>query len=534
MTTPASLEKDFKVKDSSLDTGTARRGFLVNVSSNVSFIAAQAVVSLWMTPFLISYLGIAAFGMIPLVNTVTSYMSIFTDALNSAVSRFLAIDLGTGDDVAANRTFNTALFAVIGFFVALAPAIIATSVFFPVVFKVPIGWERDASWLFAIVASTFFVTVIGGIFAISPFVYSRFLWTNIVNFTGLLARVGIVVVLFTAFQPHLWYASWGLFIGASVSLVGYLFLWRKLTPQLRIRLFDFDRSRMRSLTAMGGWNFVNTVGATLLNRVDLIVVNAYFGPAVTGGYSVVVQLSVLVESLATVASTVVRPVILLKYAREDFLGLRRIASQSVKLLGLAMALPVGLMCGFSKPLLSIWLGPSFTYLSLLLIILVSHQSLSLAVRPLLYVQNAYNKVRWPGIVTLLCGAASVAADILIAQWGKWGYLGIAGSTSVIWVAKNVLYMAIYTAFIMKLRWWAFLPRLTWSIIGTLFVGLAAYGVTLVYMPSNWFTLALAAALVSLVYAGLVWAIGLDHSDKQLLRDLSPIKRTTAVRSPVKG
>lgn len=511
----------------------ARKSLVKNVLSNVAYQGASAVISFWMTPFLISYLGIAAFGMIPLANTLTAYMGVFTDALNVAVSRFLSIDLGEGNHVAANKTFNTALFGLIGIIVALIPVTVAISMFFSSLFQVPPGLERDASWLFAMVAAAFFVSMIGGVFSLSPFIHSQFLLSNIVNLLALLVRVSFVFVLFMTSQAHLWYAGGGILVGALVSLLGYLILWRKLTPQLHVRMSDMDRSRLRSLTGMGGWTLVNSVGAMLLSRVDLIVVNAYFGAAVTGRYSAIVQLSLLIETLMTTASAVIRPVIFLKYAQRDFLGLRGVAFRSVKLFGLALALPVGLMCGFSRPLLSIWLGPSFAYLSSLLVILVSFQSLSFSVRPLLYVHNAYNKVRWPGIVTLLSGAANLIADILLAQWGKWGYVGIAVSTAVIWTVKNAFYMPVYTGRIMGQPWWAFLPCLKWSIIGTLLVGLATYGLTFVYMPNNLITLALSAALVSLAYAGVVWTIGLDRTDRQLLKDLSPLKRVPAIQNLVK-
>lgn len=512
----------------------ARKQFVLNILSNVAYQGVYIAVSLWMTPFLISYLGIAAFGMIPLVNIVASYMGVFTDALNIAVSRFLAIDIGGGNDEAANKTFNTALFGLIGIIVALTPVSIAVSIFFSSLFQVPLGWEKDVSWLFAMVAVAFFVSVISGVFSLSPFIHSRFLLSNIVNMISLVARVGVVFVLYTSLQTHIWYAGGGILISVLVSLIGYLILWRKLTPQLHIQISDFDRSHVRSLSGLGGWTLVNTVGMMLLSRVDLIVVNAYFGSIVTGGYGAIVQLSLLIENLMTTASTVIRPVLLLKYSQGDFLGLRDVAVRSVKLFGLALALPVGLMCGFSRPILSIWLGPSFTYLSLLLVILVSWQSLSLSVRPLAYVHNAYNKVRWPGIVTLISGVANLAVDILLAQWGKWGYIGIAVSTAVIWTAKNAIYMPIYTSRITGQPWWYFLTCLRWSIIGTLFAGLASLGLTSLYMPNNLISLALSAILIALVYTGVVWVVGLDHSDRQLLIDLFPLKKSGVVRNPVKG
>jgi len=506
-----------------LQTDSARQRFLVNVSSNVMFILAQVALTLWLTPYLIGYLGIAAFGMIALVNAITSYMAVFTTALNSAVSRFLAIDLKQGDGIAANKTFNTALLALAGVILVLTPVVITVSLAFPDLFQVPSGWEKDASWLFAIVAVAFFVTVIASNFAVSPFVHSQFVLSNLTNFAGLIARVGFIVTLFSIFQARLWYAGGGILAGALVSLLGYVILWRKLTPELHIDIGAFDRSRMRSLMGMGGWVVVNMVGAMLLCRVDLIVVNAYFGAAMTGGYGSVAQFSYLLEFLISAAATVIRPVILIKYADKYLVGLQRLVSQAIKLLGLALALPVGLLCGFSRPLLAVWLGPSYDYLGILLVAIIFHQALNLSVRPLLDVQNAFNKVRWPGIVTLLSGGATLVLAILFAAWGRWGAVGVALAGGMAWTAKNGLYMPIYTARIMKLPWWTFMPTLSGSVIGTLFVGLASYSLTVFGMPNNWLTLAGSAAAVSLVYALLVWTLGLSRSDRGLLKSLFPFQ-----------
>lgn len=502
----------------------ARKHFVLNILANAFYQGIYTVLTLWMTPFLMKYLGVAVFGMIPLVNTLASYMNVFTDALNVSVSRFLAIDLGEGNTNAANKTFNTALFSILGVIGLLIPAAVVTSLAFSALFQVPIGWEVDASWLFAIIAASFFISVISGIFSISSFVHSQFLLSNIVNMVSLLARIGVVFVLFTAFRAHLWYAGGGVIIGALVSLLGYTILWRRLTPQLRIKVSVFDRSRLRSLTGMGGWTLVNSVGSMLLNRVDLLVVNAYFGPVLTGGYGAMVQLAVLIEILVATVSTVFRPVFFLKFAQRDFVGLRAVAMRSVKMFGLVLALPVGLMCGFSQPLISIWLGPSFTYLSLLLIILVSHQSLNLSTRPLAYVNTAYNKVQWPGIITLICGMASVAADILVARFGLWGYLGIAGSTALIWTVRNAIYVPIYTSRHMGQPWYTFFPSLIWSIIGTALVGSTAYLLTKVYMPNNWLVLAVFASFISFLYAGFVWAVAMDSIDRKLVLELIPLKR----------
>jgi membrane protein EpsK len=521
MTTPVSIKRELKVKKDTLETGTARQGFLMNVSSNLAFTAVQAVANLWFTPFLISYLGIAAYGMVPLVNSLVIYMAILATAQYSTVSRFLAIELEEGDELGANKTFNTALSAITAVFLALSPFILLLSVNFPVIFDVPPGWEKDVSWLFAIVAAGFIVTVIGNNFGVSPFIHSRFLLINTVNFVALLARIGVVVILFSLFRARLSYVGGGILIGALISLAGFVVLWRKLTPELRIQIGAFDRSRLSALMGMGGWIAVNMVGALLLDRVGLIVVNIFFGAAVTGGYAAAAQFSPLIESMVNAVAGVFRPIVLIKYAQGDLPGLQRLASQAIKLLGLGLALPVGLLCGFSRPLLAIWLGPTFGHLSILLVILVFHQSLNLSVRPLLDVQNAFNKVRWPGIATLLSGGASLVLAVLLAMWGKWGATGVALAVAISWTAKNCLYVPVYTAYIMELPWWTFLPSLIPTAIGTLFVGIASHASTLLYMPNSWFTLVGSAILVSLLYIVAVWVIGLSDADKILLKDLIP-------------
>jgi O-antigen/teichoic acid export membrane protein len=501
--------------------GGARKGFLGNVASNIVLMVIQAGVSLWFTPYLIDHLGIAAYGMVPLANSVTSYMQVLIASYSAAVGRFLTIDLERADRLTANSTFNTALFGVIGIVAALIPVALVISLAFPYVFDVPSGWEEDASWLFAAVAVAFFVTGITGSFAVSSYAYSKFWVRNLVRLIALSARIGLVVTLFSMFSARLWHVGGGVLVASLVAFVGNILLWRKLTPELCVRVTAFDRSRLRSLMGTGGWVLVNRVGAMLLSRVDLIVVNAFFGAAMTGRYGSMMQFSILINSSASVATDVISPVIVRRFARGDFVGLRHLCSQAVKLLGLALALPVGLLCGFSRPFLSLWLGPSFQDMGVLLVFLIGHLGVNLSALPMRYVHRAYNKIHWPGMVTLLSGMTNLGLAILLAKWGGWGVVGVAVAGAVVWTAQNVLYIPIYTARIMELPWWAFLPSLTAGLAGTLSVGMAAYGLTLVRMPTDWFALAASAAIVSLLYAVGVGGLGLRRADWQFLSSLLP-------------
>lgn len=504
--------------------GTKRAGqrFLLNAAANTAFTASNAVANLWLTSFLIAHLGMAVYGMVPLVASLTALFAVLTLSLDTALSRFLVLEVERGDDRAANEVFNTALFGLAGILLALTPVVIALVLAFPMLFSTPAGFELDARMLFALVALASFVTVLGSSFSVSPFIYSQFVPINLVNLLALALRIGLIAGAFTLFAPRLWYTGAGTLLGALVCLLGFVRLWRRYTPALHIRPAACTHARLRPLLSMGGWTVVNTLGVMLLSRVDLIVVNAFFGSAMTGGYGSVVQLALLMEYMVTAAGTVIRPIILIKYAQQDYAGLQRIAGQGIKLFGLALALPVGLLCGFAEPLLAAWLGPPYRYLGILLVLVMFHQSVNLAMRPLLFVQTAYNRVKWPGIATLISGVGSLLLAIALVRWAGWGVAGVAIGVAATWTAKNVVYVPLYTAHIMDLPWPAFLAPIAPTAAATLVVGGASYALTFWYMPDGWLRLGLASALVAGLYLAAAWRLGLNAADRQLVRNLLPV------------
>ena len=81
----------------------ARAHFVINVGSNITYMMATILVMFWYVPFMIQHLGVAAYGMVPLANSLIMYISIITEGLDTAVNRFLTIDLNRADERAAIR-----------------------------------------------------------------------------------------------------------------------------------------------------------------------------------------------------------------------------------------------------------------------------------------------------------------------------------------------------------------------------------------------------------------------------------------------
>jgi len=235
----------------SISTNLSTSRFGLNFASNVAYMVLSTVLMLWYVPFLIDNLGVAAYGMVPLANALVMFTVILSSSLDVSLNRFLAIDLNRGEIASANRTFNTALaLAASACGLLLVPGL-ALIWLFPSIFQVPAGLENQARLLFAAVLLTSLTAILSANFAVSSLVLHRFDLRNLVRGLTMLTRVGLPIICFLSMPAQLWHVAAGFAAAAAVGLVGDMLVWRRLTPQLRLRSADVQRKRMRELLGLG-------------------------------------------------------------------------------------------------------------------------------------------------------------------------------------------------------------------------------------------------------------------------------------------
>lgn len=503
-----------------------RRQFLPNLITNGGVFVLNTLIGLWYTPYLIRHLGVAAYGLVPLALSLTSYLSLINLSLNGAAGRFLTVDLEKQDYDSANRTFNTVLVGNLGVAAATLPFAFGMIWGAPRWFDVPTGQEVYTQWLFAGVLAAYMTMVIQSSFSVSSWARNRFDLRNAVIAVDRIARVLLVVIFFSVTQPTVWHVGLGILGAAALGFMGDFYLWRRLTPQLRVQPTLFDPSRVRQLFGMGGWLIINQAGTLLFLNMELVVANRMLGAEIAGMYGSVLLFSTMLRHLAQTASTVLTPTVLAKYAHGDLKAVNHISQQAVKFLGLAMALPIGLLCGMAQPLLTLWLGPTFQSLAGLLIMLTGHLAINLAVLPLFGINLTFNKVRIPGLVTLGMGLVNVGLAVAFVKLG-WGALGIATAGAIVLTLKNALFTPIYAAHIQKLGWWTFLRSLWPPVVAVLAVGGVTLAVTKMVPTESWMTLVGIGGAVSLLYAAITYSILLNGEERKVLMGLLRRKNASA-------
>lgn len=491
------------------------RRFSVNVVSSLGYIMLNVGLMAWYVPFLVGNLGLAAYGMLSLANSLVLYLAIVTDSLNGSVFRYLGIDLNRGDVGSANRTFNSALIlAVLASCLLLIP-IAATCYLLPLMFQVPPDLVAASRFVMAAVGVMALTALVGGVFGVSSLIRHRFDLRNIVRSLVLLCRVGVVAVLFAAEAPSLVHVGIGLILAAAIGLAGDILLWRKLTPELSINTRLIEKTRFRPLIGLGAWSAINVIGVLFIMQVDVIIVNQLLGPEATGRYASVLLFPVLIYTLGEAVLPVLSPAVMAHYATSNKQALQALAKRSVRLLAVWLALPIGLLCGMGAPLLALWLGPAFADLETVLLLLVAPLTINLATRPLSYVLTAYNEVKVQGLVTLALGAANVVLAIALVRAGL-GLAGVPVAAALVWTIRNVFFVSSRSAVLLGLRWYAFTGHLAIGLLGM--AGVAALGRILcaLWWPAGWLSLASFAAVITLVYCAFAYFVFMTKGDRELV------------------
>lgn len=476
-----------------------------------------------MVPYFVSNLGVAAYGLIPLAASITGYAAIVIQSLNTSVSRFLTVDLQREDYAAANGTFNTAFFGLTAIILLMFPAVLAVAWLIPSIFHVPIGQEYDVFLLFLGVCTAFFLRSWSGNFTVQLFAYNRLDLQNLVDLANLFVQTGLIVIFFTFFGADLALVGMAYLIGAVVaSGVSIILAWR-LCPHLRVSIYAFDRTRARDLCGMGWWVVVNNIGSLLFLQIDLIIVNLLFGATSAGEYAVALQWVILLRTFAVVLSSVLTPTIFSYYARKETESLIRITKSAVKLMGLAIALPIGLACGFAPQFLTIWVGSEFTNLAPLMVLLTMHLSINLAVLPLFSINVVHNKVRVPGILTLLMGVGNVALAVALPLLTGWSYYGVAAAGAIALTLKSAFFTPWYATKVLGVEVHTFTRSILPGVASTIIVGISAAALGGVLPLASLAMLTVAGMSVTLIYLAAVWAFGLSEFERRLFESYIPFE-----------
>lgn len=505
------------------DTTTEfRRQVPRNLLFHVLSFVLHVGIGVLLVPYLLGHLGRAAYGLIPIAGIMTQYVSLISQGISSAVNRFLTISLQRNDTEEANRIFNTAFFSYLALGLIQIPVFGMVLSYADSILTIPRELYTDTILLLACSAIAFVLNLLTSVFGVPMYANNRLDIIRCIDIAREVCRFTAIVGCFTLFSPALRYVGYvDLAISVLVGLANVI-MGKRLAPGLRLAASDYDWRKVRQLMGMAGWLLISHIGFLLFLRIDIWVCNRFVGAEAAGDYAAVVQWAALLRHGGRIVSGLIAPMVMIYYARSEIAQLIELSKVSVRVFSLFLAVPIAVGCVFSRVMLGLWLGESFVRLAPLMVIMLCHLGINVGVMPLFSLSVAMNRVRWPGLVTLVMGVLNLVLAITLAEHLELGIYGVAIAASIVLTAKNALFTPIHAAIILRHPWYTFL-KVYWS-ASLLLIGLTALG----YACSRCMDATSVPHVIVLVLGmaitgfALAWCL-LPKRDRQLVMGLLPIR-----------
>ena len=435
---------DTKTASESLATGKKR--LLVNTAANVFTVVTQSLITFLLAPYLIRELGVAAYGMIALSNTIPAYIQLFTKSISNSVFRFVAVDHNDGEANSANEYLSTAFWSLIMINVPLLVAAIFISCSFSRLFEVPAGLEFQSNLLAFCMFLACIVGTSSSILKVPYLLTHDFLLQNLLL---VIARIlGVTILLFCFW---IWGASL-IFVGLyhlsfQVFVISLLLVFRsRIKTTVKFSGWKFFRKeKLTSLLKFGRWVFVNDLAVLLYLAIGIVVINKILGADATGRFGPVMLLNSLLIMIGGALGTALMPLFfsLISYKNPALLNTRFL--QAVRILGFTSGFVVLVLAGLSRQILELWLDDSFTNLwPLVWMTAFSTWLGGVCFIPSNQIYRAIDRVSAIAVWNLIFGVIHIATTIILMSWYDLGLWAFGVSYTINFGVRGVILNSYFT------------------------------------------------------------------------------------------
>jgi O-antigen/teichoic acid export membrane protein len=506
-----------------------------NVSTRYLAYAVDAAIGVMMLPFNLAHLGKPVYGLWMLTASITASFALLDLGYGGALVRFIARYRALRDSRGLNEILSTlfVVYSAIGlatFCVALLIAPHLSSIF-----RIAPEQVSTARSLLVIistyVALRFVFSVYGGVIV----GFQRYHLNNIVSIVMSVAvAITNVVVVLAGF------GLLGLVLATTIVRVLGLFLYRqnahRVYPALRVNPFEFNSARLREVSGFSIFMLLLDCGSKLNYNADTMVIGAFMGTAAVALWAPAQRLSELLTRLTNQLNDALFPLVVDSDAAKRTEQLRVAFIQGTRL-SLAMALPLaGGVALLARPLINVWVGPSFAQTGTVLQILAALVVLRVANQTSSTILQGAGEHKRLTVYVGITGVANLLLSMALVK--PLGLVGVALGTVI-----PVATMAIVASFPRACRrvglpvlhglkhavWPALWPAVV--MVVCLRLAIPFGGATLMVLAAK---LLVAAALYEIVFFGV--AIGRDERRLYLrkARELMPRPAPVLAMAPAVG
>jgi len=422
---------------------------LVNAMSGAGNRVATTAIGFLLTPFIISELGLSQYGLWAVVGSLAGYLGLLDFGLGGAFVKFISEYVERDDRRSARQVviFGMIFYAAVGLVLAapllyFAPQIVS-------VFKMPPDQYATAATLLRVFFGLLIVAMIAGVPGMVVVSMQRMDLSSLNNFLGYLGYAASTVIFL-----KLHYGLWAVVIGqaAQILVTGSIqaFTAHRLFGPLWHNPLRIERVIVHRLFTFGGWTQLNSLVSIINLDAGRFIAAGIVSVASVGLYEIASKLAFFAKLFPSYFLDALVPAAAGADARNDHDTLDRMYAAGTRYSVFATFACVGFVVGGADPMVQVWLGKSYPYVSAIVFWL----GLGYAVNSLTGVGTtilrASGKPHFETYYSVLAMLANVAATIPLAR--AYGIVGVAIGTAIGWIAGTLYFLYVYHQ-VRRAPWW---------------------------------------------------------------------------------
>ncbi len=488
--------------------------WIVNIATSYLRFVVAIVLVFFLTPFIVSQIGIDQFGLWSLIFSVVAMFGLMDLGFATAANKYMGELAGSGDQAARDEVLATLLMVYIGLGVVclLIVALIAS--------RAGLWFDLDADmrrWF------TLALWLLGAAVAIN---LPMNMFKAVLNGTGRMALVNgielLVQLLNAAIIVLLLKAGYGIrgliFATAATMVLGpilAMLLAYRLTPALSVAPRHYSRGRVRELLGFSFYFFISNIAVLLILRIDPVVIKAFMPLSAVAVYAIGAKIAEYAYYLNKQFSNALMPLVAQSRGGGDHATINRVLIDGTRF-GMAIALPfVVLLFFYTDDIILLWMGADFAgAIPVLRILLVA--ILSTAVQ-----LNAANVLAMDGhhrfIAFAMGGSAALNLVLSLVLIQFYGLIGVAVATMLAAFTVEVLVIVPRACRARGVAIRAFLQRALWPTVPPLVPALAlAWGLARLQPTDGFVWVFLEGGAAATVYFATFFFTGMKSEERQFV------------------
>ena len=280
--------------------------FARNAAANWLAFLFVAIVSFFLSPFVVHHLGGTAYGVWSLLVALVGYLGLLDFGVRGAVTRYVAHHHAVGDNAGSSSIVSAglALFGILGALAILLSGVFAY--FSPILFNIPDSLVSDARIVLVLGGLTVATTLIGAVFAGVVTGLERF---DISSGVEILVTAVRTVAVVLALQ-----AGYGLVTLGCIHLATSVFqgiaAWvtvRKVYPELHLSFRGDLRPHMRTIVSFSAFLSLIHVFGLLIYYSNALIIAAFLPIAAVTFFAIAGNLIDYASKVAGALSKMMTP-----------------------------------------------------------------------------------------------------------------------------------------------------------------------------------------------------------------------------------